>query len=127
MIYHEIVREVRKSHGNACLALLTDMLQTIVFVAAFYVMFSVLSLRDATVRGDFLLYIMSGIFLFLCHTEALSAVVSSEGPTSAMMKHAHMTTAIAICSSALGSPYIQLLSLFLVLFGSHVIFTPVVI
>lgn len=44
-----------------------------------------------------------------------------------MMKHAHMTTAVAICSSALGSLYIQLLSLFLVLFGYHVIFTPVVI
>jgi ABC-type polysaccharide/polyol phosphate export permease len=127
LIYHGIVRDVRKSHGNAFLALLTNMLQTIIFVAAFYVMFSVLGLRGATLRGDFLLYIMSGIFLFLCHTKALSAVVSSEGPASAMMKHAPMTTAIAICSSALGSLYIQLLSLFLVLFGYHVIFTPVVI
>lgn len=89
LIYHRIVRDVRKSHGNAFLALLTNMLQTIIFVAAFYVMFSVLALRGATLRGDFLLYIMSGIFLFLCHTKALSAVVSSEGPASAMMKHDH--------------------------------------
>ncbi len=127
LIYHATVRSVRKSHGNAIFALLTNIMQTIIFVMAFFVMFSVLGLRGAAVRGDFLLYIMSGIFLFMTHTKALSAVAGSEGPTSAMMKHAPMNTLVAISAAALGSLYIQLLSLSVVLFVYHVAFTPVVI
>ncbi|MCF6444560.1 ABC transporter permease [Nereida sp. MMG025] len=125
LIYYGIVRDVRKSHGNALIGLFMNVMQTIIFVAAFYFMFSILGIRGSALRGDFLLYIMTGIFLFLTHTKALSAVVGSEGPASPMMKHAPMNTAIAICSSALGSLYIQILSLFIVLFLYHVIMTPV--
>ena len=113
LIYHSIVRSVRKSHNNAFLAIATNILQAVIFVGAFYVMFSVLGLRGAALRGDFLIYIMSGIFLYMTHSEALGAVVGSEGPASAMMQHAPMNTIISICSAALGALYIQVLSLVL--------------
>lgn len=125
LIYHATVRKVRQSHGNAIFALITNILQTVIFVMAFYVMFSVLGLRGAAVRGDFLLYIMSGIFLFMTHTKALGAVVGSEGPASPMMKHAPMNTLIAISAAAISALYIQVLSLSVVLFVYHVAFTPV--
>ncbi|HHI71205.1 MAG TPA: ABC transporter permease [Rhodobacteraceae bacterium] len=125
LIYHTTVRSVRQSHGNALIGLLMNMLQTVIFVMAFFVMFSVLNLRGSAIRGDFLLYIMSGIFLFLTHTKALGAVASSEGPASPMMKHAPMNTIVSICASALGSLYIQVLSLSAVLFIYHVAFKPV--
>lgn len=127
LIYHSTVRQLRKNHGNAVVGLLTNMMQTVVLVAVFYVMFSLLGLRGSAIRGDFLLYIMSGIFLFMTHSKAMGAVVGSEGPTSAMMKHAPMNTAVAITSSALSSLYIQVLSVIVVLFIYHVAFTPVVI
>ncbi|MCF6316863.1 MAG: ABC transporter permease [Marinosulfonomonas sp.] len=127
LIYHATVRSVRQSHGNALVGLFMNIMQTVIFVMAFFVMFSILGLRGAAVRGDFLLYIMSGIFLFLTHTKALGAVVSSEGPASPMMKHAPMNTLVAICASAIGALYIQVLSLIVVLFVYHVAFTPVVI
>ncbi len=127
LIYHSIVRDIRKSHRNAFLGLVLNMLQTVVFVLTFYLMYSLLGLRGSAVRGDFLLYIMSGIFLYLTHTKAMQAVIQSEGPASAMMQHAPMTTAISITAAALSSLYLQLLSLFVVLFFYHVIFNPVVI
>lgn len=127
LIYHSIVRDVRKSHSNALVGLAMNMMQTVVFVITFYAMFELLGMRGNTIRGDFLLYIMSGIFLFMCHTKAVSAVVGSEGPASAMMQHAPMNTFIAICAAAISSLYLQLLSLFFVLFIYHVVFTPVVI
>ena len=127
LVYHSIVRSVRKSHNNAFIAIFMNVLQAVILVLAFYVMFTILGLRGAAIRGDFLLYIMSGIFLFLVHTKALAAVVSSEGPASPIMKHAPMTTAISIFAAAIGSLYLQLLSLFIVLFIYHVAFTPVVI
>ncbi|PSL18015.1 ABC transporter permease [Shimia abyssi] len=127
LIYHSIVRNIRKSHGNAVLSILVNMLQAFIFVIAFYVMFTVLGLRGAALRGDFLLYLMSGIYLFLTHTKTLSAVVGSEGPSSPMMKHAPMNTIISIASAALGTLYIQVLSLFTILFIYHAAFKPITI
>ena len=125
LVYVSTVRQVRKSHSNALVGLLSNLMQTLVFVGAFYLMFTVLGLRGNAIRGDFILYLLSGIFLFLTHTKAVGAVMGSEGPTSAMMKHAPMNTAIAIMSAALSSLYIQVLSAAVILFFVHVAWYPV--
>ena len=127
LVYHSIVRSVRKTHGNAVMSILLNMMQTAIFVLAFFLMFTIMGIKGAAVRGDFLLYIMSGIFLFLTHTKTMGAVVGSEGPSSPMMKHAPMNTAIAILAAALGTLYVQMLSLLGILFIYHVAFVPVVI
>lgn len=127
LIYHSIVRNIRKTHGNAMLSILRNMLQAVIFVMAFFVMFSVLGMRSAALRGDFLLYIMSGVFLFMTHTKTLGAVVGAEGPSSPMMKHAPMNTIIAIAATALSTLYIQVLSLFAILFIYHAAWTPITI
>ncbi|CAN0582107.1 unnamed protein product, partial [Ectocarpus sp. 12 AP-2014] len=123
--YHAIVRSIRKQHNNAIMAIAVNMLQMVVFVLAFYVMFWVLGMRSAQIRGDFLVYIMTGIFLYMTHIKALGAVVGSDGPASPIMKHAPMNTAIAIGSAALGALYIQILSMFVVLYIYHAAFTPI--
>lgn len=126
LLYHSTVRGVRKSGGkNVVVSLMGSMLQSLTFVLAFFFMFEIMGMKAAGLRGDFLLYIMSGIFVFMTHTATLSAVMGSEGPTSAMMKHAPMNTMIAITSAALAALYTQLLSMFVILFGYHVIFTPI--
>jgi ABC-type polysaccharide/polyol phosphate export permease len=123
LMYHSTVRSVRKAHGNALMAIVMNMLQVAIFVLAFYILFTVLGLRSAALRGDFLLYIMSGIFLYMTHAKTLGAVVGSEGPASPMMKHAPMNTIIAIMAAALSTLYIQVLSLFVILFIYDVAFT----
>ena len=125
LIYHATVRSIRKSQGNAILGLLQNMFQTILLVATFYLMFNLLNMRGSAVRGDFLLYIMSGIFLYMTYTKAMSAVFGSEGASSAMMKHGPMTTAIAISAAALGSLYTQMLSMLAVLYLYHAAITPI--
>lgn len=125
LIYHATVRSVRKSHGNALIGLFQNILQTVILVVVFYVMFSMLGLRGAAIRGDFLLYLMSGIFLFMTHTKAMAAVLQADGPTSPMMKHAPMNTIISITSSAVASLYIQILSMTVVIFLYHAVFQPI--
>ena len=115
------------SHGNAIIGLLTNLLQSAIFVGVFYIMFVWLNMRGAAVRGDFLLYVMSGVFLFMTHTKALGAVVSSEGPSSPMMQHGPMNTVISITSSALASLYIQVLSMVVMLSLYYALVTPFVI
>ncbi|MGR3761203.1 ABC transporter permease [Roseobacteraceae bacterium NS-SX3] len=125
VVFHSIVRSVRSKHNNAFIALGLNLLQAILFVLAFYVMFAVLGLRGAAIRGDFLLYVMSGIFLFLTHTKTVGAVAGAEGPSSPMMQHAPMNTIVAILSAAVGALYVQVLSLFIILFVYHVAFKPI--
>ena len=127
LIFHSVVRSVRKSHNNAFIAIGLNMLQIVVFVMVFYTIFVVLQLRGSAVRGDFLLYVMSGIFLFVCHVKAVSAVSGAEGPNSSMLQHAPLNTAITISAAALGTLYIQVLSMLVILFLYHAIFTPIYI
>ncbi|GFE64570.1 ABC transporter permease [Litoreibacter roseus] len=127
LIYVSTVRSMRKGNRNAILGLASNMMQTVVFLAAFYLMFYVLGMRGSAIRGDFILYLLSGIFLFLTHTKAVGAIVGSEGPTSAMMQHAPMNTAIAISAAALSTLYMQTLSVLLILFIVHVAWRPIVI
>ncbi|GIT91466.1 ABC transporter permease [Jannaschia pagri] len=127
LVFHATVRQARKGHGNALLALAMNILQTVVFLAAFFALFALLGMRGSAIRGDFLLYLMSGIFLFLTHVKTIGAVLGSEGPASPMMKHAPMNTAVAIAASALSALYLQTLSLVVVLFAVHVAWHPVII
>lgn len=125
LIYVSTTRHVRKSHRNPIVGLIANMFQTVIFVAAFWLFYAVLGIRGSAIRGDFVLYLLSGIFLFLTHTKAVGAVAKAEGPTSAMMMHAPMNTAIAITSSALSSLYLQTLSAAMILFMVHVAWHPV--
>lgn len=125
LIYHNTVRSIRKGHRHALIGLLVNIIQTVILVLVFYVMFEVLGLRGNSIRGDFVLFLLSGIFLYITNVKAMSAVIGAEGPTSAMMLHAPMNTAIAIGSAALASLYIQILSVAVVLGVYHMAFTPV--
>lgn len=125
LIFHASVRHVRKSHGNAVVGLVMAIVQTVIMIAVFYFMMHILGMRQMAIRGDFLLFVMSGIFMFMVHNQTMSAVTAAEGPTSAMMKHSPMNPVIAIAAAALGTLYIQLLSASVVLYLYHAIVTPI--
>lgn len=127
LIYHAAVHSVRKTHRNALASIAINMVQAVVFVMTFYLMFEILGMRGNTIRGDFLLYIMSGVFLFMTHVKTLGAVAGAENSTSGMMKHAPMNTAVTIGAAALSTLYVQVLSLVLILFVYDVVFTPITI
>lgn len=128
LVYHATVRDTRQTNRNAALALPISIFQTVLVVVIFYGFFSLMArfgARPSAIRGDFILYLLSGIFMFMTHTKAVTSVAGSEGPTSAMMNHAPMNTAIAILSAALSCLYIQTLSLLIVLGVYHVAISPI--
>lgn len=127
LIYHATVRQLRKSHGNALIGLLNNILQSLLFVLFFLAMFEILGMKGSAVRGDFVLFIMSGVFLFFTHTKAMGAVVGAENAASPMMQHAPMNTVVSITSAVLASLYIQVLSAVVILSLYYTIFTPFVI
>ena len=125
VVFHATARAVRSKQNNAFIAIGINIIQAIIFVAAFYLMFAVLGLRNASIRGDFLLYMMSGIFLFMIHTKTVGAVAGAEGPTSPMMLHKPMNTIVAILAAALSTLYIQVLTAAIILFLYHAAWTPI--
>ena len=60
LIFHVAIRNLRKSHGNAVLGLIMSMVQAIMMVLIMYVIMQILGVRRAAIRGDFMLYVMSG-------------------------------------------------------------------
>lgn len=127
VVYHTIVRHARSGHRNAVIAILLSMFQSLTMIFAFLLFFQVLGLRSSPIRGDMLLYIMSGIFVYLTHIKAVTAVMGAAGPTSSMMLHRPMNTIIAIVASALSALYMQIITLMAILLLYHIIFTPVTI
>jgi ABC-type polysaccharide/polyol phosphate export permease len=122
-VYFGTVRSMRKSSGqNAVLGLIGSMAQTVVFVMAFYFMFQLMGVRTSPIKGDYMLYFISGIAMFMTHNTAVQSVSKAEGPTSGMMQHAPMNTMISVCLAALQSLYQQTITIGTILLIYHLAF-----
>jgi ABC-type polysaccharide/polyol phosphate export permease len=127
VVYHSIVRSARSGHRNAIVALLLNMMQGVMLVGMFFLFFRVLGMRSSPIRGDMLLFLITGVFLFLTHIKAVKEVAGAGSSTSAMMLHGPMNTIIAIIAAAMACLYQQFLTLVFVLGIYHAAFAPVVI
>jgi ABC-type polysaccharide/polyol phosphate export permease len=127
LAYHLAIRNIRKTHGNAVLGLAIQIIQALLMVLIMYFMMELFGLRRVAVRGDFMLYVMSGVFMFMTHSKAIAAVSTAEGPTSSMMMHAPMNPIISIMGAALGALYQQTLAAGVILFVYHAAINPITI
>jgi len=127
LIFHIAISNLRKSNGNAILGLVITIFQSVLLVLIMYWMFSIFGLRRVAIRGDFLLYVMSGVFMFMTHVKTLGAVAGADGPTSPMMMHEPMNPIVSIAGAALSALYQQTLSATVILFFYHAVFTPITI
>jgi ABC-type polysaccharide/polyol phosphate export permease len=125
LIYHYTVQSIRAGHRSGSLGVLINIFQTVVLIMLFALLMSVFGGRQAAVRGDFLLYIMTGVFLFKTHIQATGAVFGAASSTSGLMQHMPMNTIVAITASALSTLYVQIMSALVILFVYHAAFTPV--
>jgi ABC-type polysaccharide/polyol phosphate export permease len=127
LIFHGAVRTIRKSSGNAVLGLVMNIIQSLVMILIFYFMFNLFGMRGAAIRGDFMLYVMSGVFMFTTHIKAIGAVAGADGPTSPMMLHSPMNSIISIGAAAMSALYMQVLSAGVILFVYHAVISPITI
>lgn len=123
LVYHSTVRDVRKSKGNAIQALVMEVLQAATVVIFFYVLITFLGMRGVAVRGSFVLYVLTGVFLFLTHNKAISAV-GGGGPVNPMLQHVPVTTFLLIISGAFSALYVQILAVLVISFVANVIIDP---
>lgn len=124
LIYHMTVYKLRKGDRNAVLGLLMTIAQSVLMVVAFFLLFYVLSVRSSPIRGNFIVYIMTGIFMFMTHNKGIIAVFQAEGPVSPLMKHTPMNTAITISAGAVAALYQQILASIVLLLITNTFIEP---
>lgn len=118
LTYHQAVHNLRQKHANAVIGLLLTMLQSVMMVGGFLVLFYMMGSRRSPIRGDYALFMMSGVFCFMAFSQALGAVSGAGRSTDQMMKHGPLNTAIAMSGAALAALYTSVLSA-LVLTGAY--------
>ncbi|MFT4014284.1 MAG: ABC transporter [Paracoccus sp. (in: a-proteobacteria)] len=125
LIYHVTANNLRKGQRNAVVGLIMIIAQAIAMIAGFYLMFAVIGVRKSPIRGDFIVYIMSGIFMFLAHTRAIGAIAGAGGAANQMMKHGPMNTAVIMAAAALATLYQVTISSVVILAAYHYLVQPV--
>lgn len=124
VVFHLIVHRIRKSQRVPFMSIATSILQSITFVAVFMLMTDLMGMRSAGIRGDYVLYIMSGVFMYLTHTQSMGAVSGAEAPSSSMMQHEPMNTVVALAAAALSTLYLQVFAMLVIFVGYYLMFQP---
>ncbi|MEO0487654.1 MAG: ABC transporter permease [Pseudomonadota bacterium] len=127
LLYHHTVFKARGTHNNAVIGLLLNMMQAFMLLGVFYILFAVTGMRSAAIRGDFMLYLMSGVMIFMAHTKTMNSVAGSEAPGSALMQHTPMNTIVSMAGAALSALYIQSATMFLSLLLYHSVMNEITI
>ncbi len=123
LVYHQTVFNLRRSHRNAVVGLAMTVMQSLMMIAAFMVLYMFMGLRSSPVRGDFLVFMMSGIFLYMTHIQTISAVGMSGKQAKTMSLHEPMTSAVAITAGALAVLYRQTLAC-MVIMAAYYVYQP---
>lgn len=125
LVYHSAVKDVRAGHRNAIMGLVLDMIQALTMVVFFCLFIQILGMRSVAVRGNFVLFVMTGVFFYITHIKALGKIKGAADPRNAMLKHAPVTTLMNIGAAALSSLYIAFMSMVIITFLAHVVVEPV--
>ena len=125
LIYHVTVYDLRKDHRNAVVGLLMTILQSSLFVVGFLGMYMLIGVKHSPIRGDFIVFIMTGIFLFMTHSQTAGAVSRAGNALDSMVKHGPMNTAVLICGASLAVLYRQTISIFVMLWAYHTLIAPI--
>ncbi|WP_316014412.1 ABC transporter permease [Roseobacter sp. HKCCA0434] len=120
IIYISIVRSFRTDTGGSLLGFVSLLIQPLILFFIFYVIFEVFG-RLPAIRGDFLLFMMTGIFLYRAHIQAVTNLKGAGHATSGMMFYAKTSTLISILSAALNQLYIVILSVIVIMTTAYLI------
>lgn len=127
LIHVSTVRNMRAKHKSAVVGFVIDMLQTVAMLMVFFMLFQLLGLRGSAIRGDFMLYLMSGIFMYRTQLKSINGIFAAGDSLSGMMQHAPMNTIVALVAAGLAVLYQQMLTVITLLFIYHALVTPITI
>lgn len=106
LIFHSVVREVRTQSGNATFGVFKEVANMALFIAMFYAIYTFMG-RSIAIRGDFMMFLLTGVALMVVHMKAIASARGASKATAAIMQHAPMTVILSIASKAFAGLYLQ--------------------
>ncbi len=125
LIYHVTVYNLRKEHANAMVGLLLTIVQSSVFILGFFGVYALIGVKHSPIRGDFIVFIMTGIFTYMVFTQSMGAVAGAVGGIGGLTKHGPLNTAVLITASAMSVLYRISISILVIMGGYHVLIKPI--
>ena len=126
VIYHQTVRKARGGGRTAVGSLLSQVgVAVLLMILMAALMVYGFRIRVSPIRGDFILFIMSGILMFMMHVRTFRSVADAGGETAGTMKHAQVSTPANLVSGALSALYTQILTMLLILLVYDLVWEPV--
>lgn len=125
LIHSQTVYNLRTEHRNAVAGLLITILQACLMVLGFFAFYLLIGVRTSPIRGDFALFLMSGIIPFMAHIRAANGIANSYNVGGNLTKHEPLNSVIIVAASALSSLYQQLLSTLVIVALYHMAINPI--
>jgi ABC-type polysaccharide/polyol phosphate export permease len=119
IVQQAAMRDIIRSGPGLTRAVALSVLQSVLLVGSFFVMSNAIGLGGPAIRGDLLIYLMTGIFLFNIHARTVMAVMSCEGSTNELRMYRASPILMTI-GAAFGALYIQVVTAILLFFIYHV-------
>ncbi|RED18499.1 ABC transporter permease [Pontivivens insulae] len=113
-LYISIIREFRGATGGKITGFIFKFMRPVFLLGAFYVIYEIVG-RLPVIRGDFMLYLLTGIFLYLAHIQAVKQIKGMGHNQAGMMFYAKTSTLVNIMSTAINEAYILAISIILIL------------
>ncbi len=117
--FHTMVRSLRNESGGAALGILLIILRSVAMIVVFLLVMNLMGAGGARIRGDAVLYIYSGVALFLLHNGAVSRTVSAGSPLLPIMRHTPMTTMLNVFAANCALLYTHVVSTGVILAYVH--------
>jgi ABC-type polysaccharide/polyol phosphate export permease len=113
-MHRSVAEEVNRGHEHMLLGVISNVAQTILLVGVFYLMSVLSGFGTAMIRGDLLIYLITGVFLFNLHVKSVTAILGSDrGSKKKELPRAERV--MATVGAAVGCLYTQLYSVAIVL------------
>lgn len=113
LVFHSVVREVRTQSGSATLGVLKEVATMATFIGMFYMMYSFMG-RAIAIRGDFMMFLLTGVILMVVHMRAIGTARTSSNALSPIVQHAPMTVMVSFVSKAFAGLYLQSLAVIII-------------
>lgn len=120
LLYVSVVREFRVTNGGAIMSFFSALATPLLLFGMFYVMYEVIG-RSVIVRGDFLLFVMTGIMMYLMHIRAVTTLKGAMHSVKGMIFYAKASIILSIISSALYQLYLNVIAIIIIMGTSYLI------
>lgn len=128
LLYVKTVNTIRTKNGNAVKGLFLSVVQMVVMFIFFYIFMKFSGMdKLAMIRGSFVLFMLSGVFMYITHIQTLAPVATAAVPVGGLTMHAPITSILLIVAAACSSLYVSTFSILLILFVVHTLVEPIVI